>query len=98
MGLSDLGDALSWGEAKILLEDAAVDGGTPLGAELSGWAYQASMIELLSLMAQIGDPKVAKRVMPWALELPGRKAGAPAASAAEVAAANAELDADFVFE
>ncbi|WGD38473.1 hypothetical protein [Lysinibacter sp. HNR] len=96
MGLSDLGDGLSWGEAKLLIEAAASDPGTALGAELAGWAYPASTSELISLSAQIANPDVAKKLMPWALERPGKKEAG--ASADEIAIATAELDAGIVFQ
>lgn len=91
-GLSDLGGALRWGEARLLLEAAAGDPGTALGAELAGWAYPASIRDLISLTAQIGDPKASKRVMPWALQRP-----ATAATSDEVAVAQAELEDEIVF-
>lgn len=92
VGISDLGDRLLWGEAKLLLEGAAHDTSTLLGAELAGWAYPASTVELLSLLAQVGDAKVSKKLMPWAL--PKNEAGA---DAAEVAEAQAALDEGLVF-
>ena len=95
IGLSDLGDGVTWGEAKTLLEEAAGDGGTVFGAELAGWAYPASIPQLLMLVAQVGDWKASKKVMPWAMERPGQKN--PPASAAEIAAADAELEAEIVF-
>lgn len=94
-GLSDLGDSLSWGECLLLLESAASDPSTPLGAELAGWAYTASLRDLISLSAQIGDPKAAKKLMPWALDAPGKAEGA--ATDEEVAMANAELEDSMVF-
>jgi hypothetical protein len=93
IGLSDLGDRVTWGEAKTLLEAAVEDGSTWLGADLGGWAYPASMPELLSIAAAIGDWKAAKKVMPWAMESPRRQS----ASAEEVEAAQAELEAGIVF-
>lgn len=95
VGLSDLGDGVTWGEAKTLLEEAAADGATPFGAELAGWAYPASIPQLLSLVAQVGDWKAAKKVMPWAME--GIRKRTPQATAAEVAAADAALEAEIVF-
>lgn len=94
VGLSDLGDRLTWGEAKLLLEQAASDGGTALGAELAGWSYPASLLQLLTLSAQIGDKNASAKVMPWALDLsrPER------ASDAEIAAADAELEEAIVFQ
>lgn len=94
VGLSDLGDGLTWGEARILIEDAASDPSTALGAELAGWAYQATMPQLLSLVAQVGDKRASRRVMPWVMERPGR---GEAPSADEVAAAEAALEAEYVF-
>lgn len=93
VGLSDLGDRLTWGECWLLLKRSAGDHATPLGAELAGWAYQASMRDLISLSAQIGDPKVSRKLMPWAIESPGRHG----ASEAEVAEATAELESEFIF-
>lgn len=95
MGLSDLGDGVSWGETKILIEEAAADPGTALGANLAGWAYPATMPDLLSLMAQIGNQKVARKVMPWALKNPRDKG--PHATPDEVATAVAELEDGIVF-
>ena len=95
VGLSDLGDALSWGEAILLIEAAVNDPSTILGAELAGWAYPASTLDLLSLSAQIGDWKTARRVMPWVLEI--SRPQQPNASADEIAIAEAELESEFIF-
>lgn len=95
MGLSDLGDALTWGEARILLEEAAADPGTALGAQLAGWAYPANMLELLNLTATIGDAKASRKVMPWAMSSP--RSNAPKATTEEVAIAQAELEDGIVF-
>lgn len=95
VGLSDLGGGFSWGEAKILLEEAAADPGTTFGAELAGWAYPASLRELLSLMAQIGNQKAANKVMPWVMKDPRRRESQ--ATPDEVAAATAELEDGIVF-
>lgn len=94
VGLSDLGDGLIWGEAKLLLEQAAEDPATALGAELAGWAYPASIPTLISLVAQIGDPKSSKKVMPWSMKVPRRE---QQATLDEVAAAAAELEDGIVF-
>jgi hypothetical protein len=94
VGLSDLGDGLTWGEAKILLDEAAADPGTALGAKLANWAYPASLRELLTLIAQIGNEKASRKVMPWAMPLAGSKA---TATAEEVAVAQAELEGSIVF-
>ncbi len=61
-----------------------------------GWAYPASMPQLLSLAAQVGDWKAAKKVMPWAMDSP-RRAQKDQATPDEVEAANAALDAGIVF-
>lgn len=95
VGLSDLGGALSWGEAKLLLEAAAGDPATALGADLAGWAYPASTPVLISLVAQIGNPTASKRLMPWALTNPRSKKSD--ATAEEIAAATAELEDGIVF-
>ncbi|PRI11345.1 hypothetical protein B4915_08510 [Leucobacter massiliensis] len=90
-----MGGAVTWGEARDLIEAAASDPSTALGAELAGWAYSASTLELLSLIAQVGDPKASKRLMPWALETPRRKKSD--ASAEEIAEATAALESGIVF-
>lgn len=95
MGLSDLGGAVSWGEARILLEEASADPSTAFGAELAGWAYAASMPTLIGIAAQIGDPKQSRKVMPWVLT--SHRSGKPQATAEEVALAQAELEDGIVF-
>ena len=92
-GISDLGGAILWGEAKLLIESAAQDTSTALGAKLAGWAYPASMPDLLTLVASIGNERAAKKIMPWTL---GRKTDTDKATADEIAAANAELEAGFI--
>ena len=71
------------------------DPSTAIGAHLAGWAYPASMQELISISAQIGDPKQSKKVMPWAMPAPGKKKSDVTED--EVAIANAELEESFVF-
>jgi hypothetical protein len=51
------------------------------------------MLELLSLAAQIGDHKVAAKLMPWAMDIGRKQQSTPD----EVATAQAALDADFIF-
>ena len=80
-----------WGEARLLLEAVVSVTSTVLGAKLAGWAYPASMPELLQLASGLSE-KASKRVMPWAMDVPGRSS----ASAEERAAAEAELEAGFV--
>lgn len=94
VGLSDLGGALLWGEARILLQDAAGDPSTPFGAVLAGWSYPASIPALMGLVAQIGNPSAARKVMPWVLKL---NDGGPRATPEEVAEAAADLNAGIVF-
>lgn len=94
MGLSDLGDGLTWGEAKLLIEAAAGDPRTAFGAELAGWAYPASMPELLSLIAQIGDKNASNKVMPWVLAKAGSR---PTVTDEEMSLAQAELEDGIVF-
>ena len=95
VGLSDLGDAVTWGEAKTLLEEAAGDPSTALGAVLADWAYPASIPELISITAQVADPKASKKLMPWVLE--NHRSRQPEASAEELAEARGELEADITF-
>jgi hypothetical protein len=95
VGISDLGDGLTWGEAKLLLDEAAADPGTALGAEMAGWAYPASLRELLTLAAQVGDWKSARKIMPWVM--PDPRGTKQTASAEEIAAAQAVLEEGIVF-
>ena len=95
MGLSDLGGAVSWGEAISLIRSVAGDPSTVLGAQLADWAYPASTPQLISLIAQIGDKKASRRLMPWALENPNRKK--PEFTSDEVAEAEAALEEGIVF-
>ncbi|WP_236720211.1 hypothetical protein [Rathayibacter sp. VKM Ac-2630] len=83
---------MTWGEAKALLEDAAGDPGTAFGAELAGWAYPASTLQLIGVITAATHPKSTRALMPWVLERP-----ASAAPPDEVAAAQAELEAGVVF-
>ena len=93
MGLSDLGGALTWGECQVLLQSAAEDPSTVLGAHIAGWAYPASMVDLISLTAQIRDKQAVRDLMPWSPSLAQRDV----ATADEVATAVAELEDEFVF-
>lgn len=51
------------------------------------------MPEILTLIAQIGDPKASRKVMPWALRL----GAGTSATDEEVAEANAALEDGIVF-
>ncbi|WP_136036969.1 hypothetical protein [Microbacterium sp. K35] len=94
VGISDLGDGLTWGEARLLIEEASADPGTHLGAKLAGWSYPATTRELLSLVAELG-PKASKKLVPWVLPDPRRTT--TTADAAEVAEAQADMEAGLVF-
>lgn len=93
VGLSDLGDAVPWGEAKLLIESAAADTSTHLGAELAGWAYPASTLELITVLGQFGKGALQARLMPWQMAEDAKKRATPD----EVAQATAELDAEIIF-
>lgn len=69
MGVSveQFGCDVSWREAFDLTMGALRDTRTPLFAAYQGWAFPASMPELLTLAASIGDADAAERVMPWTL-------------------------------
>lgn len=64
-----------------------------LGAKLAGWSYPASVPQILTLIAQIGDPKASRKVMPWTLRLGAE----PAATDEELAEATAALEDGIVF-
>jgi hypothetical protein len=51
------------------------------------------MLDILSLAAQIGNRKVTAKLMPWAIDGGRKQKSTPA----EVATAQAALDADFIF-
>jgi hypothetical protein len=93
VGLSDLGGALSWGEAKLLIEQAAADPSTALGAELAGWAYPATIPQLLGLIAQFAqfDKDARVHAMPWSMRADTKPTDD------EIAAAQAELEDVIVF-
>lgn len=95
IGLSDLGGAVTWGEARLLLEEASADTATALGAELAGWAYRASLPDLLSIIAQIGDQKASRKVMPWVMKNP--RTTEAKATPDEIAVATAEMESGIVF-
>ncbi|WP_258186443.1 hypothetical protein [Microbacterium sp. PAMC21962] len=88
-GLSGLGGALTWGEARLLLDEAAADTSTVLGAHLAGWAYRATTPELMMIAATVGAR--AAEIMPWAITKPEQ------ATPAEVASALAQLEDEIVF-
>lgn len=94
VGISDLGDGLTWGEARDLIHEAAADPGTHLGAKLAGWSYPATTRQLLSLIAELG-PKASKKLVPWVLPDPRRTT--TTADAAEIAEAQADMEAGLVF-
>lgn len=93
VGLSDLGGALSWGEMKLLLEQAAGDVSTWYGAVLAGWAYPASMVDLLGIVGQHGKKAFEVRLMPWQIAEDSDKVATPD----EVQVASAEFDAEIIF-
>lgn len=64
--------------------DAALDdSSTELHAAVNGWAYPASMVDIILMGTQLG--KDGADVMPWAIQRPAT------ISAEEEAAAHAEL-------
>lgn len=67
------------------------DTGSPLFAAVEGWAFPASMPELLQLAVTAGEG--AERVMPWTLGAEARRREALRVSPEEVAAGLAEIDA-----
>lgn len=84
---------MSWGEARLLIEQAAEDPSTHFGAALAGWSYPASTQQLITLIATIRDEKASKKLMPWALKIDAGQKADPV----EVAAAQDELSAGIVF-
>lgn len=84
---------MPWGEALLLFEAWMNDPSTPLGAEVAGWAYPASMPQILLLSATIRDEKAAREVMPWVMRL----SDDTGPTDEELARAQAELEAGIVF-
>ncbi|MGN7861453.1 hypothetical protein ACTJI8_12805 [Microbacterium sp. 22303] len=93
VGLSDLGGALSWGEARLLLEQAATDTSTCYGAELAGWAYPASMLDLIGIVGQHGKGALDARLMPWQMAEDAKQKP----TVDEVAVASAEFEDEILF-
>jgi hypothetical protein len=93
VGLSDLGGALSWGEAHLLLQGAMSDTSTILGAELAGWAYPASLKDIVMLAGTLRDKDATRRAMPWSRDWRQEEVATPE----EVAQAQAELEDGIVF-
>lgn len=54
VGLADVGGPITWGEFLALVRVAANDPRTYLGAALAGWAYPASMAEIVTIAANTG--------------------------------------------
>lgn len=98
--MSSIGtEALPWGEARDLVLSAAGDPSTALGAEMAGWAYPATMPELIQTLvtaAPLGRDGMGaiRALMPWEM---GR-ALAAVPTAADVAKALSEIDQEVRFE
>lgn len=56
------------------------------------------MAEILLLSATIGDPDVARKVMPWEMADAQRRADASKPSQLEIDLATAELDEEIIFK
>jgi hypothetical protein len=93
VGLSDLGGAVTWGEGWTLIEHAAADTASELHAELAGWGYAASFVDLLTLAGAVGE-KAFRKVAPWVLK---RAKPEDAPTADEVATVQAELEESILF-
>jgi hypothetical protein len=65
IGIGQIGDDVTYGEAWQLVQHALDDTSTPLCAELAEWSYPATLVQLLQLAATAGDGKTAERLMPW---------------------------------
>lgn len=72
-----------------MIDAAAADPSTTLGAHMAGWSYKATTPELLMLAATAG--KRSAEIMPWAIRTPEQS------SPAEVAAALEQLEDEIVF-
>lgn len=63
-----IGKTVTYGEAWQLVQAALEDTNTPLCASVAGWAYPATLIQLLQLAATIGDQS--DKLMPWRMKHP----------------------------
>ena len=93
VSLFDVGTArLTWGEAAALARHAIGDLRTVLGAKLNGINYPVSFPELTQIM--VSRSLLGKSVDPL---MPFSKLEAPDATAAEIAAAEAQLEESIIF-
>lgn len=97
VSIDDIGDRISWGEARDLVLSAAADTSTEFGASLAGWAYPASLIELMQLSATIADNKAFQSAAPWTMGEELRRRAAEQATPDEIAVLDAQLDEEIVF-
>lgn len=65
VSLHDLGGTLSWAELLALTTMAANDTTTYLGAAIQGYAYRASVPDLVTVAANTG--KRSEEVLPWGM-------------------------------
>lgn len=97
VSVDDIGDRVSWGEARDLILSCSADTSTEFGAHLAGWGYPSSLVELLQLAATIGNKKAFEAAAPWTMGERQRQREAATVTPGELAELEAQLDADFVF-
>lgn len=85
----DAGGAYSWREWRDLVEVAAGDVRTRLGAALAGWAYPASMAEIATIVQAY--QKHAAKITPWGLAADLERRERERVTPAERAAATKQL-------
>lgn len=67
ISVDDIGDLVSWDEADALTHSALEDTATPLAAAFNGWAYPASMPQLLQMAMSAPSRKAFESMAPWTL-------------------------------
>lgn len=91
VSVAAIGSTVSWAEAYDLVVGALEDTSTPLFAAVSGWAFPASMPELVAMAGAASSPGAVEALMPWTIGAELERRAAMAVSPEEEAAALREL-------
>lgn len=67
VGVDSIGTEVSWEEADALTRAALENTATPLAAAFNGWAYPASMPQLLQMAMSAPSRKAFESMAPWTL-------------------------------
>ena len=89
VSLHDLGGTLSWRELLAFTTMAVNDPTTYLGAAVQGWAYRASVADLVTIAANTG--KRSEQVLPWGMAEQAKAAAARKVTTHDVEVAQQKL-------